>query len=274
MHEAVQAMRGPRGTRVRITLQRPKQQNPIKLEIVRDLIKLVSVSSSMLEPGIGYARVKSFQDGTSLTLKKALQEMTAKGRLRGLVLDLRNNPGGLLDQGIQVADLFISKGLIVRTTGKGGKMMDQEQAHSAGTYTGFPIICLVNGGSASAAEIVAGALQDHHRAVVMGTRTFGKGSVQTIIDLHDGSGLKLTIARYFTPSGRSIQEMGIDPDIVVEERAGKPVPESIKREKDLENHLRNGGARSSKPNRQLADFQLQTAVDHLRAAEILRSQAD
>ncbi len=274
MHEAVQAMRGPRGTRVRITVHRAGQPNLMKLELVRDVIKVISVTSRMIEPGIGYARVKSFQEATDQGLQRAVKEMLAKGRLRGLVLDLRNNPGGLLDQAVRIADLFISKGLIVRTTGKAGKVMDEELAHSKGTFSGFPMICLVNGGSASASEIVAGALQDHKRAVVMGTRTFGKGSVQTIIELNDGSGLKLTVARYFTPSGRSIQEEGIEPDIVVEERAPKTVAEKIKRERDLDGHLRNPTAKGGKGGgKALPDHQLQTAVDYLKAAEIFRAQA-
>lgn len=273
MHEAVQAMRGPRGTRVRVTVYRPSTKATMKLELVRDLVKIISVTSKLLEPGIGYLRLKNFQEGTDRSLQKSLKELLDKGPLRGLVLDMRNNPGGLLDQAVRVADLFLGKGLIVRTTGKGGKLMDEELAHSRGTYAGFPMICLINGGSASASEIVAGALQDHRRAVVMGTRSFGKGSVQTIIELNDGSGLKLTVARYFTPSGRSIQEEGIEPDIVVEERPPKAVAERIKREKDLQGHLRGPGGKKAPPRPPLDDFQLQTAVDYLKAAEIFRAQA-
>jgi carboxyl-terminal processing protease len=272
MHEAVQAMRGPRGTRVRLTLRRPGQGTPMRLELVRDIIKVVSVTSKMIEPGIGYVRLKNFQEATDRHLQRAVKEMLDRGKLRGLILDLRNNPGGLLDQAVRVADLFIASGLIVRTTGKAGRVMDEERAHSKGTLPNFPMICLVNGGSASASEIVAGALQDHRRSVIMGTRSFGKGSVQTIIELNDGSGLKLTVARYFTPSGRSIQELGIEPDILVEERAPAVVAEKIKREKDLEGHLRPGSKIKPRAALQLKDFQLQTALDYLRAAEIFRSQ--
>jgi carboxyl-terminal processing protease len=273
MHEAVQAMRGPRGTRVRISVRRQGHNELLRFEIVRDIIKVISVSSKMLERGVGYVRLKNFQESTDRELERAMKEMTAKGKLRGLIFDLRGNPGGLLEQAVRVADLFIDSGLIVRTTGKGGQVMDEEHAHSKGTYLGFPMICLVNGGSASASEIVAGALQDHHRAVVLGMRTFGKGSVQTIIDLKDGSGLKLTVARYFTPSGRSIQELGIDPDIVVEERAPKTVADKIKREKDLEGHLKGTGSQpAGRSQRVLDDFQLQTAVDYLRAADVFRVQ--
>jgi carboxyl-terminal processing protease len=277
MHEAVQAMRGPRGTRVKILVRRPSTRTLTRYELVRDIIKVVAVSSKQLEPGLGHVRLKSFQEGSDRQLQRAVKEMLEKngGKLRGLILDLRGNPGGLLDQAVRVADLFLASGMIVRTTGKGGRVMDEEKAHSRGTFPSFPMICLVNGGSASASEIVAGALQDHKRAVVMGTRTFGKGSVQTIIDLTDGSGLKLTVARYFTPSGRSIQEMGIDPDIIVEERATKAVAETSKREKDLDGHLRHAGAKAVRRQgpRVTNDFQLQTAVDYLRAAEIFRAQA-
>ena len=203
-------------------------------------------------------------------------------RLRGLVLDLRNNPGGLLDEAVRVADLFIDSGLIVRTEGKGGRVIDEERAHPKGTRAGFTMICLVNGGSASASEIVAGALQDHNRAAIMGTQTFGKGSVQTVIELDDGSALKLTIARYYTPKGRSIQEHGITPDVVVEKlhlADLKPdhTDEPDKKERDLANHLKNpqpapvaaavlvSHATSNNPR---DDYQLQTALDYLKAWQI------
>jgi carboxyl-terminal processing protease len=275
MHDAVQAMRGPRGTRVRLTVRRPGLRKLLHFEIVRDVIKVVAVTSRLLEPGLLYARLKNFQEGTDRQLQKAVKDALAKngGKLRGLILDLRGNPGGLLDQSVRVADLFLEKGMIVRTTAKGGRVMDEEKAHARGTLPAFPIICLINGGAASASEIVAGALQDHKRAVLMGTRSFGKGSVQTIIDLPDGSGLKLTVARYFTPSGRSIQEMGIEPDIVVEERPPRAIQEKIKREKDLERHLKptgSAGTGAKSPRQSLDDFQLQTAYDYLRAAEIFR----
>lgn len=273
LFEAVRAMRGPRGTRVRITVKRQGVKKLLKFEIVRDIIKIVSVSSKMLAPKVGYIRLKKFQERTDEQLKLALRKMLKQGKLRGLILDLRNNPGGLLDQAVRVADLFIEGGLIVRTKGKRGRLMDSEKAHSKGTYTGFPMICLVNGGSASAAEIVAGALQDHKRAVVIGTGTFGKGSVQTIIDLDDGSGLKLTIARYYTPKGRSIQERGIAPDILVQETPPPVKKRKLKREKDLKRHLPSEGKKGSKAqHKRLKDFQLQTALDYLKAAEIFRSK--
>jgi carboxyl-terminal processing protease len=271
MDQAVRRMRGPRGTRIRITVQRPSVKKPLKFEIVRDVIKIVSVSSKLIAPGVGYIRIKTFQERTDVYLRQAIEGMRKKGKLKGLVLDLRNNPGGLLDQAVRVADLFIGKGMIVRTIGKGGRVMDKEKAHSRGTFSGFPMICLVNGGSASASEIVAGALQDHRRAVVLGTQTFGKGSVQTIIELDDGSGLKLTVARYYTPKGRSIQERGIAPDIIVQPKAPKTRKVKGKRERDLKGHLRNR-QRKQKPadRKRLKDFQLQTALDYLRAAAIFR----
>ncbi len=274
MDQAVRKMRGPRGTRIRIGVRRPGQKKPRALEIVRDVIKIVSVTSKSIAPGVGYVRIKSFQERTNVYLRQALEGLGKKGKLKGLVLDLRNNPGGLLDQAVRVADLFLDKGMIVRTIGKGGRVMDKEKAHSRGTFLGFPMVCLVNGGSASASEIVAGALQDHRRAVVLGTQTFGKGSVQTIIELDDGSGLKLTVARYYTPKGRSIQEHGIAPDIIVQPTAPKTLEpkKKGKRERDLEGHLRNRqGKRQPKQRKRLKDFQLQTALDYLRAAAIFRS---
>ena len=269
MHQAIRAMRGPRGTRVKIVVRRPGHRKLLRFQIVRDVIKIISVNYRELEPGIGYIRLKNFQDRTDTGVKEAVEVMQKKRKLRGLILDLRNNPGGLLDQAVLVADIFLSKGTIVRTAGKRGRLMEEEKAHSRGTLDGFPMICLVNGGSASASEIVAGALQDHKRAVVMGTSTFGEGSVQTIIDLEDGSGLKLTVARYYTPSGRSIQEYGILPDILVHSRPPRTIKEKIKREKDLKRHLANrSGTKKSTVRMRLKDFQLQTALDYLRAAKI------
>ena len=270
MYQAVRAMRGPRGTRVKVEVHRRGHKKLLRFQIVRDVIKIISVTYRELTPGIGYIRLKNFQDRTSLGIKNAVEVMQGKKKkLRGLILDLRNNPGGLLDQAVLVADLFIPKGTIVRTTGQKGRIMDEEKAHSRGTLSRFPMICLVNGGSASASEIVAGALQDHKRAVVMGTQTFGKGSVQTIIDLEDGSGLKLTVARYYTPKNRSIQEHGIRPDIIVHARPPRAAREKIKRERDLKRHLLNeAGKKKAEVRMRLKDFQLQTALDYMKAAEI------
>ena len=273
MFDAVKAMRGARGEAVVLTIKRPGQDKPLQMKVVRDLIKIVSVSSKLLREGVGYVRLKNFQEGTDKELDRALDTLEKAGPLRGLLLDLRNNPGGLLDQAVRVSDLFIKAGLLVSTAGKGGRVLDEERAHSMGTRTSVPIICLVNGGSASASEIVAGALQDHKRAVILGGRTFGKGSVQTIIDLEDGSGLKLTVARYYTPKGRSIQEKGIDPDIVVPEREPPQRVAQVTREKDLKGHLGKEGKESIKAEvTRLDDFQLQTALDYLAAAEIFRQR--
>jgi carboxyl-terminal processing protease len=285
--EAIARMRGRRGAPVRLTIGRKSWKEPKQMTLVRDIIKVENVTWKMLEPGYGYVRVKQFTENADREMGDAIDLLDRDapgGRLRGLVLDLRNNPGGLLDQAVRIADQFIEEGPIVRTEGKGGRTIDEEKAHLRGTRTGYPIICLVNGGSASASEIVAGALQDHNRAVIMGTQTFGKGSVQTVIELDDGSALKLTIARYYTPSGRSIQENGITPDVVVEkihmadlkpDRADEP----DKKERDLSGHLRNTQGTKAAPaavsNLALGpagdDFQLHTALDYLKAWQIFRA---
>jgi carboxyl-terminal processing protease len=195
------------------------------------------------------------------------------------VLDLRRNPGGLLDQGVRVADRFLSEGLIVKTVGKAGREMDRQLAHARGTWSGFPIVVLVDGATASAAEIVAGALQDHQRAVVMGQQTFGKGSVQTVMTI-DGCGakpcgLKLTVSRYYTPSGRSIQTQGITPNIVVESTPPNPDPLDAEtlRERNYERHLRNEqGDRPLTPAR-MADHQLQVALDYLKSWAVFSKQS-
>ncbi|HEY3449339.1 MAG TPA: S41 family peptidase [Myxococcales bacterium] len=235
---AVSRMRGPAGSKVILTISREGFTEPRDLILVRDHIKIVSVEGRLYE-GYGYLKIKNFQESTDRYLKKALDELRKenKGELKGLVLDLRNNPGGLLDQAVKVSDRFLPGGLtIVTTKGRGGRHAEEEKSHERDTEPAYPMIVLVNGGSASASEIVAGALQDHGRAVIMGQPTFGKGSVQTLIELEDGSGLKLTIARYYTPKGRSIQEKGIQPDVLV-----KTVDNSGPREVDLKNHFKSEG---------------------------------
>ena len=251
MDDAVQKMRGKKGSPVSLTRHRapdPKGwKEPRVYNLMREIIKIDNVVARTLEPGYGYVRLKQFSENSDRDMEAALDRLEKEspgGHLRGLVLDLRNNPGGLLDQAVRIADEFIDQGLIVRTEGKGGRIIDEEKAHARGTRLGFPMIVLVNGGSASASEIVAGALQDHERAAIMGTQTFGKGSVQTVIELDDGSALKLTIARYYTPSGRSIQEHGITPDIAVEQvKLADLKPqhgdEPQQKERDLQGHLRN-----------------------------------
>jgi carboxyl-terminal processing protease len=195
-----------------------------------------------------------------------------------LVLDMRRNPGGLLEQGVKVADRFVADGLIVKTAGKGGRIMDEARAHSRGTWLGFPMIVLVDGGTASAAEIVAGALQDHGRAIVLGTQTFGKGSVQTVIDV-DGCGpkpcgLKITVARYYTPSGRSIQGQGITPNVLVAARApaADPSDADMPRERDLQKRLRNEQGERAVEAKRLEDYQLQMALDYLRSWSVFAKQ--
>ncbi|NNF84486.1 MAG: S41 family peptidase [Deltaproteobacteria bacterium] len=238
--DAVKRLRGEPGTQVKIWVARAGVGELLPFTITRAIIKIRSVKTKALGDGIGYIKLLQFQQNSSAELEKALKErMKDEEGLRGLVLDLRNNPGGLLDQSVKVADKFIESGLIVYTDGRIESQKFKYSAHREGTHSGFPMVVLVNAGSASASEIVAGALQDHGRAVVLGMKTFGKGSVQTILPLEDGSALRLTTARYFTPNGRSIQAKGIEPDIVVtdgrEARAGHP---GAIREKDIRRHLK------------------------------------
>jgi len=237
--DAVKRLRGEPGTQVTIWVAREGASELLPFTITRAIIKIRSVKTKALGDGIGYIKLLQFQQNSSTELEKALKErMKDEEGLRGLVLDLRNNPGGLLDQSVKVADKFVNSGLIVYTDGRIESQKFKYSAHKEGTYSGFPMVVLVNAGSASASEIVAGALQDHGRAVVLGMQTFGKGSVQTILPLEDGSALRLTTARYYTPNGRSIQAKGIEPDIIVsdgrEARAGHP---GAIREKDIRRHL-------------------------------------
>jgi carboxyl-terminal processing protease len=216
-----------------------------RVDIVRDIIKIVSVKDKKLDDGIGYVRLTQFQERTAADMIKKIDGLKKNGSLKGLVLDLRNNPGGLLNQAVQVSDYFLKSGLIVYTDGRRKDQNMKYYAHDDGTEGDYPIVVLVNGGSASASEIVSGALQDHKRAVIMGTQTFGKGSVQTIIPLDDGAAIRLTTSLYYTPNGRSIQAKGITPDIVVEE--GVVVKKTDKKksifhqlkEKDLKGHFEN-----------------------------------
>lgn len=273
--DAVRRMRGAAGTRVRVVLRRRGAPDPIRLELVREVVHVTSVDAQLLPEHIGYVNLKSFQDHASWELQIAIVRLTteAGGSLRGLVLDLRNNPGGLLDEGISVTDEFLREGIIVSTRGRNGAAQDEARAQGPGTLPNFPMVVLVNEYTASAAEIVAGALQDHHRATLVGVRTFGKGSVQTVIDLADGGALKLTIARYFTPSGRSIQAQGIAPDVQVEQVDLPDEPEAgsasaPERERDLEQHLphRESGdaAPPAVPGSEMRDLQLRVGYQLLR----------
>ena len=243
--DAVKSIRGKKGTKVKLTVIRESSDKPLDFTITRDVIPLKSVRNYLLDPEIGYVRISTFQSNTSKDLNVALEKLETGRDLKGLILDLRNNPGGLLSQAIEVSDIFLDTGLIVSTKGRNSSQDMEVSAHQNKTERDYPIIVMVNGGSASASEIVAGALQDNKRALTLGSRTFGKGSVQTILPLSDGSGLRLTTAKYYTPSGRSIQASGITPDIeiefvppVQEEEKEKESPQFM-REKDLKGHMLN-----------------------------------
>ena len=239
-YDAVKSLRGPNGSEVTISIYRDGWEYPKDFTLVRSDIPLVSIKSSLLKPGLGYIKITSFQRNTTKELKQNLNKLQKETNLQGLILDLRNNPGGLLDQAVSVSDLFLDSGLIVYTRGRKKSQDLTYEAHDNGTLAAFPLVVLVNEGSASASEILAGAIQDHRRGVIVGTKTFGKGSVQSVIPLGDGAGLKMTTAHYYTPSGRSIQVTGITPDVQV--KAQSPENPSQKersrtREVDLENHF-------------------------------------
>ena len=205
-------MSGRPGTIVRLRIHRVGRKKDLVFRLKREIIKVKSVKSLALQNDLHYIRIVSFQEDTTEQFSKELAKI--KGKSKGLIIDLRDNPGGLLDRAIQISDFFIDSGIIVSTVGKNKKKVEREFAHKRGTYSDLPIVVLVNGGSASASEIVAGALKDHNRALILGTQTFGKGSVQTLLSLPNGAGLKLTVALYFTPSGKSIHSIGIKPDII------------------------------------------------------------
>jgi carboxyl-terminal processing protease len=279
--DAVHALVGPPGTKVVIKAQRAAWPEARTFTLVRDVIHVVSVESKLFDRKLAYVKIKTFQDRTDQYLRKALDDLRAQagGQLGGLVLDLRHNPGGLLDQAVKVSDRFLEGGVIVTTKGRGGRHVEVERAHAKGTEPRYPMVVLVDGGTASASEIVAGALQDSRRAVVIGTQTFGKGSVQTVIELEDGSGLKLTVARYYTPSGRSIQERGIAPDVWVKASAAD---EDAPREQTLPGHFKGEEAGATvallqppqpqprRPDDPNDDAQLKVALDTLRTWAVFK----
>lgn len=284
--EAVKLMRGPKGTKVTIHIMREGFKEPKPFEIIREIIEVKSVKFKTLEDGIGYIRITQFQERTGSDLENALDKIgSRKENFKGLILDLRNNPGGLLNQAVEVSDKFLTSGMIVYTKGRVAGQEMKFEARGDGTQPNYPMIVIVNSGSASASEIVAGALQDHKRAVVLGIQTFGKGSVQTIIPLSDGSALRLTTSKYYTPSGRSIQAKGIEPDIVVED-AKDGIAKNHFREKDLERHLEVEGAapekdaekekkikveeKAEKEKGEAEDIQLKRAVDYLKSWYIFK----
>ena len=255
--DAVKKMRGLKGTKINLTIRRENATDLIDVSLVRDIIRVQSVKSRSLEPGYGYVRLAQFQERSDRDVQRALEKLAAEASgLKGLVLDLRNNPGGLLNQAVRVSDLFLDSGMIVYTDGRIESQKQKFFAQKEGTWMDFPLVVLVNGGSASASEIVAGALQDHKRAVVLGTKSFGKGSVQTILPLDDNSALRLTTARYFTPKGRSIQATGIVPDILIDNiplQDGKPDDRKRPslREENLPGHLNNPLQNSTKEQEQI-----------------------
>jgi carboxyl-terminal processing protease len=253
IRQAVKMMRGPKGTPVAVSIQRKGIEELIEFTLVRDVIPIESVKAVVLKPGYGYIRITNFNSGTTRDVKKALKKLeSADGAFRGLILDFRDNGGGLLDQAIKVSDLFLEGGTILSIKGRHQRNTREFTAHPLEADRDYPIVALINGGSASASEIVVGALQDHKRALVLGTTSFGKGSVQTIETLDNGYGLKLTIAQYYTPSGRSIQAKGIEPDVVVNSRFedgdGADTEDNRLKEKDLKNHLK-ATPEKSKPKR-------------------------
>jgi len=242
LNEAVKLMRGKPGTDITLTIVREGQEKPLKITLTRDVIKVKSVKQRMLQDGFGYVRISQFQATTADNLAQAVDELKKTGKLRGLVLDLRNNPGGVLNGAVAVSDAFLDKGLIVYTEGRIADSRLRFNATPDDVIDGAPLVVLVNQGSASASEIVAGALQDHKRAIILGTPTFGKGSVQTIVPLNNGTAVKLTTARYYTPNGRSIQAEGIVPDIELEDVQVAAVEQPFEtiKEADLSRHLENG----------------------------------
>src|SRR5215203_3378374 len=276
LNQAVDKMRGPVNSSVKLTIQRKERKDPLEVSLTRETIRIRPVRARTEGGDVGYLRVTQFNEQTYEALKAAIDRLSneiGQDKLKGYVIDLRNNPGGLLDQSIMVSDAFLERGEIVSTRGRNADETQRYNAKPGDLTKGKPVVVLINGGSASASEIVAGALQDHKRATVMGTRSFGKGSVQTIIPLGGQGALRLTTARYYTPAGRSIQAKGIDPDVEVlqevpDELKGK---DETKGEAGLRGHLRNGGEKEERggssayvPPDPAKDKQLAAAYDQLR----------
>lgn len=292
IEEAVDLMRGPKGTPVRLLIHRAGWDKPKEFKIVRDVIKVLSVKSRMLEGDIGYVKITQFQGQTGAEIERKLRSLKAKG-MKKLVLDLRNNPGGILDASVDVSGMFLPRdSLVVYLQGRNVEERRDYLSTEAGTYQNMPLVVLVNAGSASASEIVAGALQDSKRAVILGTQTFGKGSVQTVFNLEGGAGMRLTTAKYYTPKGRSIQNVGIKPDIELRIAAAKETKDGdsvhmVVREKDLERHLKNDTLKEERkgqknaqeeedialemvPKDEKEDTQLQKAIQLLKTGELYK----
>ena len=286
LDQAVDTMRGEAGESITLTIVRQGEREPLEIKIVRDIIQVTSIKSLMLDEKYGYIRITQFQAQTGNDFAKTLKELQEEaGELAGLVIDVRNNPGGVLRAAVEVSDQLLEEGLIVYTKGRVAKADLSFSASPGDDSKGIPIIVLIDGGSASASEILAGALQDHNRAVVMGTRSFGKGSVQNVMALDSEYGLKLTTARYYTPNGRSIQAQGIEPDIEVNRaKLSEEKTNPFYRESDLAGHLSNGNkeeqdtskekSENTETSRKKAmlekDFQLQEALSLLKALDILK----
>ena len=286
LNDAVKLMRGKPGTDITLTVVREGESKPLEIVITRAVIRITSVKSRLVDDKIGYVRITQFQSGTTEGLRRQISKMKKEvgGALDGLVLDLRNNPGGVLQSAISVSDTFIKQGLIVYTKGRSDDSKQSYMATPNDYLDGSPMVVLTNSGSASASEIVAGALQDHKRAIIMGTKTFGKGSVQTILPMGNGSALKITTARYYTPKDRSIQATGIVPDVVVEDLQladSKPTPIGGLREVDLTRHLENEADREKSDQSESSkksdtdttkrDFQLREAINLLKGINIVRA---
>lgn len=289
LNDAVKIMRGKPNTDIVLTIVREGEPKPLVFTITREIIRVKSVKNRMLEPGFGYVRITNFQSRTAADLLKAVSDLQKENSLEGLVLDLRNNPGGVLSGAVDVSDAFINDGLIVYTEGRVDDSSHRYTATPGDSLNGAPLVILINGGSASASEIVAGALQDHKRAIIVGTKSFGKGSVQTIQELQNGSAVKLTTARYFTPKGRSIQAKGIEPDIELSTLRISADAEKSRRgfsENDLDGHLsnpngdtdnKNADKSDKKPesgNLAETDFQLFEALNLLKGLSIMNQLRD
>ncbi len=286
--QAIKKLRGSRGSSVILSIYRDGWPELKEFTIVRDTISLHSVNGQFLEPGFAYVRITNFQGQTTKDVKKLLTELKKDSQIKGLILDLRNNPGGLLDQAISISDIFLDQGLVVYTKGRIQEQNMTFQAHTNNGKDLYPLVVLVNEGSASASEIVAGAIQDHKRGVIVGTQTFGKGSVQTILPMPGGAGIRLTTARYFTPNGRSIQATGIVPDVEVlhipftnTKKEAHPLPNFV-READLKNHILNreetadtdeGNSEATQAQKDIEkrlkkDTQLRTALNILKSLNL------
>ena len=276
LNEAIEKMRGPTGSEIRLTIGRPGASQPFELTLVRDVIKVASVRERWLEPGFAYLRISQFQKNTGGDVSAALRRLQEDDELKGLVMDLRNNPGGVLEASVDVAGLFLEGGTVVSTRGRLSNSEHSRDASPEDASDGIPLVVLINGGSASASEIVAGALQDHGRAVIMGTQSFGKGSVQTVLPISESRAVKLTTARYFTPDGRSIQAEGIVPDVLVQRARLQTVDESGRiSERDLAGHLDNEDGSQAAVDAQSSngllssDNQLYEALTLLKGIDIL-----